>query len=224
LNVPSLPTADFISNRTSGDLPLSVQFSDTSIVTRPTGWFWDFGDNTTAITRNPSHLYTTDGSYTIRHSVTNASGTTWKDMTDDITAPSLPANTITVTVPNGGESWHEGSVQTIRWNFTGNPGSMVKIELLKGTGVNQVITTGTSIGSEGAGSYNWTIPDNQVAGSDYKIRVTSTSNGTYTCTSNSYSIISTVIQLFNGIIPFIMYIWLILVAFTLLGIAWYIGT
>jgi hypothetical protein len=97
---------------------------------------------------------------------------------------------ITVTVPNGGQNWKRGSTQTIRWSYTGNPGSKVKIELLKGTAVNRVINASTSIGSGGSGSYIWTIPSAQTAGTDYKVRINSASNAALTDTSNAIFTIS----------------------------------
>jgi hypothetical protein len=87
---------------------------------------------------------------------------------------------VTVAVPNGGQNWKRGTTQTITWSYTGSPGSKVKIELLKGTAVNRVINASTSIGSAGSGSYPWTILSNQVVGTDYKIRINSTSNAAYT--------------------------------------------
>jgi len=75
-------------------------------------------------------------------------------------------------------------MQTIRWSYAGNPGSLVKIELLKGGAINRMLTF-TSIGSGGNGLYNWSIPSTQVAGSDYRIRVTSASNAAYTDSSDS---------------------------------------
>jgi hypothetical protein len=91
---------------------------------------------------------------------------------------------IMVTVPNGGESWARGTTQTIKWTYAGNPGSYVKIELLKAGVLNRIITTKTSVESKGAGSYSWKVPRSQVTGSDYKIRITSTTNSNYTDTSN----------------------------------------
>ncbi|OPZ43197.1 MAG: translocation protein TolB [Euryarchaeota archaeon ADurb.BinA087] len=87
--------------------------------------------------------------------------------------------------PDGGDHWEQGATQTITWNYTYNPGSMVMIELLKGTTVEKVISSGTSIGSGGGGSCTWTVPFNQTPGSDYTIRITSTSNPLYTDTSDA---------------------------------------
>ncbi len=95
-------------------------------------------------------------------------------------------------------------VQTISWSYTGDPGPMVKIELLKGGVVDSIIAAGTPIGSSGYssygsggyGSYDWFIPVEQAAGSDYAIRVTSTSNSLIAGTSkNSFTIVPTSITL-----------------------------
>jgi outer membrane protein assembly factor BamB len=85
---------------------------------------------------------------------------------------------IFVTVPNGGQNWKRGSTQTIKWLYSGSPGSKVKIDLLKGSTLNRVINASTSIGSKGSGAYSWNVPANQVPGTDYKIRITSTTGKT----------------------------------------------
>jgi uncharacterized protein (DUF362 family) len=46
-----------------------------------------------------------------------------------------------LTSPNGGESWSRGSLQTISWNFQGNPGTQLKILLLKGGLIKQTLST-----------------------------------------------------------------------------------
>ena len=92
------------------------------------------------------------------------------------------SRTLSLTFPNLEETWIAGSTYTIRWSYTGNPGTYVKIELLKGGVVNRTIASRVSISS---GSYNWKIPSDQTPGRDYQIRVTSTSNSSYTDTSDS---------------------------------------
>jgi len=121
--------------------------------------------------------------YKIRISDTsNAAYTDTSDATFTISA----GPPITVVVPNGGENWRGmGSTHTIRWSYTGSPGSSVKIELLKGTAVNRVIIPSISIGVGGSGYYGWQIPSSVAPGTNYKIRITSTSNAAYTDTSNS---------------------------------------
>ena len=56
--------ADFTATPTSGTAPLTVQFTDTSTGS-PTTWLWDFGDGTTGSAQNPSHTYTTPGTYSV---------------------------------------------------------------------------------------------------------------------------------------------------------------
>ena len=98
---------------------------------------------------------------------------------------SAESDNITVTSPNGGDTWQAGTNGTIRWTYTGNPGSYVRIDLLKNGSINSTITTSAPVGANGSGSYNWAIPSAQTVGTDYAIRITSTSNGSFTDTSDS---------------------------------------
>ena len=95
-------------------------------------------------------------------------------------------STIAVSTPNGSESWQAGTTQTITWNYTGNPGSFVKIDLYKGTSLNRTITSSTSAGSSGTGSYTWPIPADVSAGTDYRVNVTSTSYSSVSDMSDGY--------------------------------------
>jgi hypothetical protein len=90
--------------------------------------------------------------------------------------------TITVTTPNGGQSWRPGSAYTIWWTYTGDPGANVKIELLKNGVLNGTVVNSTPVGNNGSGYYTWTIPSGQASGTDYRIRITS--DGSYTDTSD----------------------------------------
>jgi len=114
----------------------------------------------------------------------NAAGNSaWSNTANVFTSP---PPVITVVAPNGGENWTAGSVQQIRWTYAGSPGSLVRIELLKGGVLNRTMTTVVSIGSGGNGSYNWAIPSTQVGGSDYTVKVTSTTNAAATDTSDAF--------------------------------------
>jgi hypothetical protein len=118
--------------------------------------------------------------------VTTNTNAAYSDISDSIfTIVGPPPPTISVTFPNGGESFTAGSMQIIQWTYAGNPGSGVKIELLKGGVINRTITWFTSIGTGGSGSFNWSIPSTQASGSDYQIKVTSATNAAYADTSDS---------------------------------------
>lgn len=77
-------TADFVSDVTSGDSPLTVQLTDQS-TGDPTSWEWDFGDDNTSTEQNPEHTYTEAGVYTITLTVSNGAGSDTEVKTDYIT-------------------------------------------------------------------------------------------------------------------------------------------
>ena len=70
---PTAPTAAYTASPTLGDAPLPVSFTDQS-TGGPTTWSWDFGDGGTSSSKNPSHTYTTPGTYTVNLTVTNTGG------------------------------------------------------------------------------------------------------------------------------------------------------
>jgi PKD repeat protein len=86
---PAPPRADFIASPTSGQLPLSVQFTDLSSGI-PTKWTWNFGDGTVSSERTPVHKYSTPGSYTVSLVVENKFGSDKKSMPGYISAGIAP--------------------------------------------------------------------------------------------------------------------------------------
>jgi len=71
---PLWPLAMFGSTPpTTGDIPLTVFFSDMS-TGGPTTWEWDFGDGETSIEQNPSHTYMSSGIYDVMLTVSNDAG------------------------------------------------------------------------------------------------------------------------------------------------------
>ncbi|MEI7433833.1 MAG: PKD domain-containing protein [Methanomicrobiales archaeon] len=65
------PVANFTVNKTIGDIPLKVQFTDQSTGTITTR-NWDFGDGGTSVEPNPVHTYLTPNVYTVRLEVLNS--------------------------------------------------------------------------------------------------------------------------------------------------------
>jgi hypothetical protein len=127
--------------------------------------------------------------------IVSTSQPTIKDLSDNyfsITSPALPS--ITVTSPNGGESWSRGTPHDITWSYTGDPGSKVKIMLVKysirgGIPVPQTTTIADNIPTYG-GSYPWTILSNQALGTTYKIVVQSMTQPKVIDGSDRYFIIT----------------------------------
>ncbi|MFC1570097.1 PKD domain-containing protein, partial [bacterium] len=73
-----LPVAGFTVDPTSGTVPLTVQFTDTSqgaIIS----WQWDFGDGNQSSIRHPEHTYTESGWYSVLLKVAGPGGidSTW---------------------------------------------------------------------------------------------------------------------------------------------------
>jgi hypothetical protein len=95
----------------------------------------------------------------------------------------IQPQSVTIISPNGGESWTLGSTHVVTWNFSGIPGNtLVKLVLFKDGNKIGNIVQNVSIGSSGAGSFNWKVGDYEggtaAAGSGYKIRIRDM-NGTY---------------------------------------------
>jgi PKD repeat protein len=76
VNVPAdkKPKAEFTAQPRTGDPPLTVQFTDLSL-NNPTAWEWSFGDGGRSNDRNPSHIYTSPGSYNVKLKASNSKGT-----------------------------------------------------------------------------------------------------------------------------------------------------
>jgi len=69
------PVANFTVDITSGNAPLKVIFTDSTINT-PTSWSWSFGDGSSvnATKQNPVHTYGSKGTYTVSLTATNSAG------------------------------------------------------------------------------------------------------------------------------------------------------
>ncbi|HNQ25921.1 MAG TPA: PKD domain-containing protein [Methanoregulaceae archaeon] len=88
--VVTLPVASFAMTPSSGTgpAPLVVQFNDTSTGS-PTSWWWSFGDDSTSMLQNPSHMYRKTGTYKVKLTVTNAAGKSTRERTITVYQPTL---------------------------------------------------------------------------------------------------------------------------------------
>lgn len=78
----SPPTANFKSNLTN-TCAGTIQFSDLS-TGGATSWLWNFGDGNTSTQRNPTHVYQTNGTFTVSLTATNSFGANTKTITSMI--------------------------------------------------------------------------------------------------------------------------------------------
>jgi PKD repeat protein len=123
ITVVRTPVADFTATPTSGNAPLLVRFTDTSMG-NPTGWVWNFGDGSMSTQQNPYHLYANPGVYSVTLSVRNSAGSNAVTKEGLITVRSLPvadfsANRTSGTAPlvvkfTDGSS---GGPTSWTWNF-----------------------------------------------------------------------------------------------------------
>jgi PKD repeat protein len=89
---------------TSGPAPLTIQFEDHSTKMEDaahTSWSWDFGDTATSIERNPLHVYTTPGLYTVTLTATNAGGSDTESRTGYIGVGNPPVAAFMANVTSG---------------------------------------------------------------------------------------------------------------------------
>jgi len=102
-----------LTNVTSGNAPLPVQFTDTS-TGNVTSWLWDFGDGNTSASQNTTHTYSEPGSYSVTLNASNM---------DEHSVLTLQGY-ITVTDDSGSSSsGGGGSVSTGTGSFAGTGGS-----------------------------------------------------------------------------------------------------
>ncbi|WP_321506272.1 PKD domain-containing protein [uncultured Methanoregula sp.] len=83
------PVAAFSANATTGTVPVTILFTDTS-TNSPTAWLWDFGDGSTSTVQNATHTFTTAGMYAVNLTATNSAGSSSQKIADYITASAAP--------------------------------------------------------------------------------------------------------------------------------------
>lgn len=125
-------------------------------------------------------IYTSPSSADNRRTLNNTAYTVANFRQSVVTTP-----TITVTSPNGGESWTRSSVHSITWSSTGTVGD-VKIEYSTNNGSSWTTIIASTAND---GSYSWTLPS--TTSTTCKVRISEASDGSPTDMSNAvFSIVS----------------------------------
>lgn len=109
---PEPPTASFISNITSGTVPLTVSFTDQS-TNNPTSWQWDFGDGGASTQPNPTHTFNSEGSYTVTLTVSNNYGSDTETKSNYIIVSGGDPNTF--TDPRDGQTYNIVEIGNQTW-------------------------------------------------------------------------------------------------------------
>jgi len=97
------PVADFVGSPTSGNYPLTVNFTDLS-TNSPTSWSWNFGDGGSSTAQNPSHTYTGAGTYTVSLTAANSCGSDGETKTAYVTVTEPTVDYATLPYSTGFES------------------------------------------------------------------------------------------------------------------------
>jgi|GEM_PF-1067778 len=123
---PQNPIADFFATPTSGNAPIEVSFTDNSTGS-PTLWKWSFGDGTYSIEKNPTHIYSKAGKYTVSLTVKNTVGTDTETKISYINIGTVPLNLIAEfsAYPTSGKAplkvqftdKSKGSPTSWKWSF-----------------------------------------------------------------------------------------------------------
>jgi PKD repeat protein len=139
------PTADFSGTPTSGTAPLTVQFTDHS-TGGPTAWQWDFQNDGTvdSTDQNPTFVYTSTGTYSVKLTVSNTSGSDTQTRTGYITVTAA-GSTVSFTptddafVRSNNPNENNGNADTLRtWKGSGQTNSFLKFDV---SGVTGTVTS-----------------------------------------------------------------------------------
>lgn len=114
--VPTAPIAGFNAATNYCSLPASVSFTNTT--TNGGNYIWYFGDGDTSSLQNPTHIYLTAGSFTVKLVATSACGTDSVTQTNYIVInpPAAPTSNSPVDISCGGIATLQATgADTLKW-------------------------------------------------------------------------------------------------------------
>lgn len=154
-SVNPLPVGNFTFTPTcNGNL---MFFTNTSTITSGliTGWSWNFGDGSTSFYQNPSHFYSTSGTYTVSLTVNSSYGCI-STISKTVTVNPLPVTNFsysnnclgTAVVFTNSSTVSVGIITGYNWNFGDGTGSTLQNPLHNYTspGTYTVILQATTAG------------------------------------------------------------------------------
>ena len=115
-NIPEdAPEANFTSNTTTSCDGI-VHFLDLS-TNAPTEWSWDFGDGETSTDQNPSHVYTSEGTYEVSLTATNFVGSDTYTVVDyvSVSFPEAPTAEGDINCPGESATLTGSGVGILKW-------------------------------------------------------------------------------------------------------------
>jgi FOG: PKD repeat len=122
-SVTTLPVPSFTTNVSSGYVPLTVQFTDTS--TGGLGaWYWQFNDSGVSYIQNPTHTFSNIGTYNVSLTISNMVGLNTSYSTITVSVLPAPVANFTADPVNGSApltvqftDTSTGSPTSWYWNF-----------------------------------------------------------------------------------------------------------
>lgn len=118
------PIAAFSPSVTSGQAPLTVQFTNQSFG-QITGYNWNFGSGSSSTDVNPSHTYTLPGLYNVTLTVIGPGGTSNVSSQINVQSPTAPVAAFTQSIASGQApltvqftDTSRGAVTSYFWNFS----------------------------------------------------------------------------------------------------------
>jgi len=103
------PVANFAASPRDGAAPLEVHFTDLS-TGQPVVWSWDFGDGMKSTNANPTHIYSSGGSYRVTLTVANSYGADTRIQNSYISTTTSPSHDVYLYGSSSGYLAPEGYI------------------------------------------------------------------------------------------------------------------